>query len=88
MYHDGVGVDKNLAEAIKLYQMAAEQGSADAQNTIGSMYEHGEGVNKDFAEAAKWYRLAADQGEAVADRARGIDPLLGAAGCGPASVAG
>jgi TPR repeat protein len=42
------------------------QGSAVAQNNVGSMYEHGQGVTQDYQEAVKWYRLSAAQGEAVA----------------------
>ena len=50
-------------EAIK---RAAEQGDADAQNSLGVMYAKGQGVAQNDAEAVKWLREAAEQGEAKA----------------------
>lgn len=44
------------------------QGSAVAQNNVGTMYEHGQGVAQDYQEAVKWYRLSAAQGLAVAQQ--------------------
>ena len=52
----------NYAEAIKWYQIAAEQGHAQAQFALGHMYDVGKGVDRDPAKAAKWFRLAAQQG--------------------------
>ena len=57
---------KNYTEAVKWYRKAAEQGFADAQNSLGFCYENGEGVTKDILEAVKWYRKAAEQGFAKA----------------------
>ncbi|MDB2497155.1 sel1 repeat family protein, partial [Verrucomicrobiales bacterium] len=54
------------AEAVKWYRLAADQGYAIAQNSLGACYANGEGVPKDYKEAVKWYRLAADQGYARA----------------------
>lgn len=51
-----------LAKAVQLYRMAAEQGHAQAQNSLGHMYRMGDGVAKNFVEAVKWYRKAAEQG--------------------------
>lgn len=45
--------------------MAAKQGYADAQNSLGSMYLKGEGVSRDDGLALHWFRLAAEQGHAV-----------------------
>jgi TPR repeat protein len=42
--------------------MAARQGHAIAQFTLGVMYRNGRGVSQDNTEAAKWYQKAADQG--------------------------
>ena len=53
-------------QAAKLYRKAAEQGDAEAQNTLGVMYARGEGVSQDNAEAVKWYRKAAERGHVVA----------------------
>lgn len=73
-------MDVNLEEALRLYTLAAEQGNADAQTSLGDCY----GVSDtescsannipdcildakgvgQEAEAVRWYRLAADQGHA------------------------
>ena len=58
----GEGVKPNVVEAVKLNQLAAEQGDADAQNDLGGSYYNGEGMKQNFAEAVKWRRLAAAQG--------------------------
>jgi len=50
----------------------AEQGDAQAQNSLGVRYNNGEGVPQDYAEAIKWYRLAAEQGYAHAQYNLGI----------------
>jgi TPR repeat protein len=65
MYYSGEGVAKDRAEAARLYRLAADQGNAMAQYSLGLMYSSGEGVAKDEAEAARLFRLAADQGDAV-----------------------
>ncbi len=40
----------------------AENGSLEAQLSLGRMYMFGEGVIRDFSESAKWYRMAAEKG--------------------------
>ena len=47
---------------MRLYQLAAEQGFAQAQSNLGVMYANSQGVPQDYTEAAKWYRKAAEQG--------------------------
>ena len=47
---------QNKEEAVKWYRKAAEQGDADAQNSLGYYYERGEGVAKDLGKAIEWYR--------------------------------
>lgn len=50
---------------------AAEQGDADAQNSIGHFYETGcetAEVKQDPCEAIKWYEKAAEQGDDIAMR--------------------
>lgn len=51
-----------MAEAVKWFRLAAEQGHADAQCRLGRCYEWGTVVAVDKVEAAKWYRKAAEQG--------------------------
>jgi len=60
------GVPRDMAEALKLYQQAADQGLAGAEYTLGFMYESGHGVPKNQAEAIKWYAKAAEQGDSLA----------------------
>ena len=48
------------AEAVRWYRLAADQGYAIAQLTLGAMYLRGDGVPEDHVEAARWYRLSAD----------------------------
>ena len=57
-YAIGEGVPKDAAQAVKWYRKAADQGYANAQNSLGNMF-----VDQDPAEALKWYRKAADQGD-------------------------
>ena len=52
----------DYATAVRLVHPLAEQGNAQAQNSLGAMYYNGKGVVKNFKEAIKWYRLAAAQG--------------------------
>jgi len=65
-YEQGIGVEKNYAEAVKWYRKAAEQNFAPAQYNLGACYLSGEGVSKDYAEAVKWFRKAAAQNLASA----------------------
>ena len=56
---DGYDVPRDYSEAAKWYQLAAEQGDADAQTQLSGMYYDGNGVPLDYEEAVKWSRLAA-----------------------------
>ena len=50
-------------EAARLYRLAADRGSALAQNNLGAMYASGEGrLPRNEREAERLYRQAADQG--------------------------
>ena len=66
MYAYGKGVEKNIAEAVKWYQLAADQGDASGQLSLGAAYDFGMGFTQNYAEAVKWYQLAADQGDETA----------------------
>ena len=61
---------RDVGEAVKWVQLAAEQGYASAQRALGDLYRTGKGVPdgmpQDYAEAVKWYRLAAEQGNTSA----------------------
>ena len=51
-YYNGDGVEKDFRKAIRLWELSAEQGYADAQHALGLSYYSGEGVNEDEAIAA------------------------------------
>ncbi|UZR30980.1 tetratricopeptide repeat protein [Methylococcus mesophilus] len=59
---EGLGVERNDAEAVDWFRLAAERGHADAQFHLGLMYEQGRGVTRNFEEAFRWYDQAADEG--------------------------
>jgi TPR repeat protein len=65
-YKTGSGVKQDMAEGVKWYRKAAEQGLAQAQFNLGDSYYRGTGIAKDLGEAVKWLRKAADQGHASA----------------------
>ena len=55
-------------EALRLkrrsIRLAAEQGSADAQFSLGVMYTNGRGVPQDYVRAHKWLNLATSRASA------------------------
>lgn len=63
-YWNGTGVEKNEAEAVRLYRQAADRGHAPSQASLGLAYDLGRGIGQSYAEALKWYRRATDQGNA------------------------
>ena len=60
-YRDGIGVDKDMKEAVKWYRKAAEQGEAEAQYQLGISLLNGKGTAKNPKEAADWFEKAAEQ---------------------------
>ena len=66
MYGNGHGVPQNYAEAVKWFRLAADQGDADTQYSLGLMYTKGEGVPQDYVRAHMWFNLSAAQGNQVA----------------------
>ena len=59
MYQHGRGVTPNFSEAVIWCRLAAKQGYADAQNTLGWRYQYAKGVIQNYEEAIQWYRKAA-----------------------------
>jgi len=56
-YQAGTGIPKNEAEALKLYQKAADKGLSVAQVDLGTFYHSGQlGVSKDDGEAMRWFQ--------------------------------
>ena len=69
--HSGQGGSQDLAEARRLFGLAAAQGDAEAQGAIGQMHHLGDGGPKDLAKARRLYGLAAAQGHADAQAGLG-----------------
>jgi len=67
-------------EAIKWYTKAAEQGHADAQNSLGNIYYNGILLPRNKVEAAKWYTKAAEQGHVEAQTILGLMYFWGMGG--------
>jgi localization factor PodJL len=65
-YTDGDGVERNLIEAAKWYEIAAERGYAPAQYRYANFLEKGHGLSVDLSKSAIWYEKAAQQGNAMA----------------------
>ena len=61
MYANGRGVPQDDIEAVRWYRLAADQGIAVAQITLGLMYGTGRGVPQDDVQAHMWFNLAASR---------------------------
>jgi TPR repeat protein len=72
LFIQGDGLPSDIAEGIRLYNLAAEQESPEAQMRLGNMYEHGVGFRQDSLEAVRWYTLAIQQGNANAQFCLGL----------------
>jgi len=63
IYHLGLGVKRNILEAIKWYVKSSDRGYAVASNNLAGIYLSGdEGITADRTEANKWFQKAKDQG--------------------------
>ena len=63
LYSWGAGVERDAAEAVRYYRMAAELGRPAAQYNLGNMYASGQGVALDNIRAYMWYDIATMQGD-------------------------
>jgi len=70
MYHRGLGVKTDDAQAAFWLRKAAEQGQAEGQLMLGSLYFFGLGVPQSYATAYAWCELAQDNGQAEAQICR------------------
>jgi TPR repeat protein len=66
------GFAKNPSEAFRLFRLAAEQGDAHAQMSVGVALLYGEGAPKDMTQAVRWLRKAARQDNALAQHVLGL----------------
>lgn len=65
-YLKGLGVPRDLQQAVYWTRRAAIHGDWDGQYNLGSFYEEGVGVDIDLEQARHWYWLAAQQGHRLA----------------------
>lgn len=61
-YETGVGIEQNIIKAIELYSIAAEQGIAAAEWSLGLLYFNGELVNQNIPLAEYWLKKAEENG--------------------------
>lgn len=57
-YEMGIGMTKNLAQAVLIYNQAADKGCAEAAFHLGELYEQGDGLPQDYQQAIEWYTKA------------------------------
>jgi hypothetical protein len=75
MSEQGRGTAQDDGEAVKWYRLAAAQGVASAQDSLGRKYLNGEGVTQDNLRADMWFNLASVSGDA--DGAKNRDSVAG-----------
>lgn len=62
MYDLGLGLERDILEAVEWYRRSAEQGYGLASNNLGTIFKSGrEGIPMDRLESNKWYQKARDQ---------------------------
>jgi tetratricopeptide (TPR) repeat protein len=63
--------EQRFEEAFRYYALSADQGDADAENSLGCCYNEGEGTEVDLGKARYWFERAAAKGseEAIANLA-------------------
>jgi hypothetical protein len=72
MYHQGLGVPKDEAQAIVWWLNSARQGYAKSEAELAFAYGSGRGVARDDAQSAAWCRKAAVQGLPIAQYNLGL----------------
>lgn len=55
MYEQGLGVEKDMDEAVRLYKDSARRGNSGAAFHLAEMYSQGKGVPVDHEEALRWH---------------------------------
>jgi hypothetical protein len=66
LYNGNGGYSKDLKEAFKYFNAAAEKGHPRAANYVGFMHKNGEGTSVNFPAAIQWYQKSAELGYAAA----------------------
>lgn len=55
-YENGIGVEKDLSQAFKMYRKAAERGLPDAMFHLAAFYKEGVVVTKDVTRESEWIK--------------------------------
>ena len=61
LYHKGEQTVRDYKEAFKWYQLAAINGSRQAQHRLGTLYARGQGVTQSLVKGYAWCKVAAFQ---------------------------
>ena len=61
----GLGVAKDMAQAVRWYRVAATNGVAEAQVKLGAMLATGTLGETNLPEALLWFRRAAENGDRI-----------------------
>ena len=67
-FYLGLGVERDLSQALQWYEKAAKQGDPGAQLNYGLMFQNGYGTSPDMGAAFMWYYASYRQGNATAGR--------------------
>lgn len=76
-YYVGIGVPKNIPEAIKWWRKAADQGDGSAYSILGTLHYQGIGMAKDSAEAIRMWHKGAEKYDKDAMSQLGFAYLVG-----------
>ena len=71
-YEGKGGVSRDYKQAFEWYSKSANQGYAEAQNSLGVMYANGHGVAQDYVKAVYWFKKSAEQGDDAAQYNLGL----------------
>lgn len=66
LYQDGIGINKNVQDAIKYYELASAQQDLRAEYNLGLLYLEGNGIPADYPKAESLLRDAAFKGNELA----------------------
>jgi TPR repeat protein len=70
LFHKGLGVTQDDAEAASWFVKAAEQGQAEAQLLLGTLFFFGHGVPQSYVSAFAWCDIAETSGQSDASECR------------------
>ena len=72
LFHKGLGVTQDDAEAATWFVKAAEQGQAEAQLLLGTLFFFGKGVPQSYVSAFAWCDIAETNGQSDASECRDV----------------